>query len=260
MPLKVSTKGNEKLVRLLKGVNADQELQQLWAMANINAMDRIGMSDHGAVHIQIVANACVKILRLLVEAGIEPDIVKQHGMDKEDAEVLVVLATCLHDIGMAIHRDHHESYSLILGYPKARKLLGPIYREPELTIMISEVLHAVIAHRGEERTLTLEAGVVKVADALDMTEGRSRIPFESGEVNIHAVSAMAVSKVSLERGEDRPVRVDVQMNNSSGIFQVDELLRRKLTNSSLKPYVEISAWIEDEGKEGERQLLEVYKL
>jgi metal-dependent HD superfamily phosphatase/phosphodiesterase len=260
MPLKVSTKGNAKLERLLQAVNADQELQEWWSLANINAVDRIGMSDHGAVHIQIVANACVKILRLLGEAGVDPSLVTQHGMTPEDAEVLVVLATCLHDVGMSVHRDHHETYSLILGYPKARALLSSIYEEPQLTIMTAEVLHAVIAHRGEERTLTLEAGVVKVADALDMTEGRSRIPFESGEVNIHAVSAMAVSKVRIVRGDDRPVRVDVQMNNSSGIFQVDELLRHKLMNSSLKPYVEVSAWIESEGTQGERRLLEVYKL
>lgn len=260
MALKVSTKGNAKLEKLLQVVNADKELAQWWVMANINAMDRIGMSDHGGVHIQIVANACVKILRLLLEAGVQPDLVTQYGMTPEDAEVLVVLATCLHDVGMSVHRDHHETYSLILGYPKARKLLAELYGEPELTIMTSEVLHAVIAHRGEERTLTLEAGVVKVADALDMTEGRSRIPFESGEMNIHAISAMAVSQVKIVKGEDRPVRVEVRMNNSSGIFQVDELLRQKLMNSSLKPYVEVSAWIEGEGSEGERRLLEVYKL
>ncbi|NIN68238.1 MAG: phosphohydrolase, partial [Anaerolineae bacterium] len=65
MTLKVSTKGNRKLEALLVQVNQDAELQQLWACANTNAVTRLGMSDHGPVHIQIVANACVKILRLL---------------------------------------------------------------------------------------------------------------------------------------------------------------------------------------------------
>lgn len=261
MPLKVSTKGNEKLQSLLDAINQDKELAELWRLANVNAMDRIGMSDHGGVHIQIVANGCVKILRLLVEAGIDPNIVSDHGMAVEDGEVLVVLAACLHDVGMAIHRDHHESYSLIIGYPKARALLASLYDEPELTTMTSEVLHAVIAHRHNERCLTLEAGVLKVADALDMTEGRSRIPFEAGEVNIHAVSAMAVSDVTIKRGEERPVQVDIKMNNSSGIFQVDELLKRKLLNSTLTPYVEVFAHIEGEGEsERERRLVEVYRL
>lgn len=261
MPLKVSTKGNSKLKSLLAAINKDAELVEQWRLANINAMDRIGMSDHGSVHIQIVANGCVKLLRLLTEAGIEPNVVSDHGLTPEDAEVVVVLAACLHDVGMSIHREDHETYSLILGYPKARALLSGLYEEPVLTTLTSEVLHAVIAHRGEERCLTLEAGVLKVADALDMTEGRSRIPFESGEVNIHAVSAMAVSDVSIRRGEERPVQVDIKMNNSSGIFQVDELLKRKLMNSSLAPYVEVFAHIEGEGEgERERRLVEVYRL
>ena len=261
MPLKVSTRGNKKLEKLLKAINQDQELGELWRMANVNAMDRIGMSDHGGVHIQIVANACVKILRLLVEAEVEPSVVTNHGLTNEDAEVVVVLAACLHDVGMSIHRDHHENYSLIIGYPKARTLLSDLYEEPQLTTMVSEVLHAVIAHRGGEKCLTVEAGVLKVADALDMTEGRSRIPFEAGEVNIHAVSAMAVSDVSIKKGQERPVQLDIEMNNSSGIFQVDELLKRKLINSSITQYVEVLAHIESEGdSERERRLVEVYRL
>jgi metal-dependent HD superfamily phosphatase/phosphodiesterase len=261
MPLKVSTKKNAKLVALLEAVNADLELQQLWAVANVNAMERLGMSDHGGVHIQIVANACVKILRLLVEAGVDPSVVSDHGLTSNDAEVVVVLAACLHDVGMSVHRDHHETYSLIIAYPKARQLLATLYDEPELTTMTSEVLHAVIAHRQSETCLTLEAGVLKVADALDMTEGRSRIPFEAGEVNIHAVSAQAVSDVSIHKGRDRPVHVEIKMNNSSGIFQVDELLKKKLASSSIARYVEVSARIEGEGEgERERRLLDVYKL
>jgi metal-dependent HD superfamily phosphatase/phosphodiesterase len=261
MPLKVSTKKNAKLVSLLKIINADEELQQLWTVANVNAMERLGMSDHGGVHIQIVANACVKILRLLVAAGVEPSVVADHGLTNDDAEVVVVLAACLHDVGMTVHRDHHETYSLIIAYPKARAILGSMYSEPELTIMTSEVLHAVIAHRQNERCLTIEAGVLKVGDALDMTEGRSRIPFEAGELNIHAVSAMAVSDVTIKKGDDRPVHVAIQMNNSSGIFQVDELLKKKLASSSIARYVEVSARIESEGEgKRERRLLDVYKL
>lgn len=259
MSLNVSTKGNSKLDRLLELINEDVEIQRLWEMANVNAMDRGGISDHGRVHIQIVANACVKLLRLLVEAGVEPSIVSDHDLTVEDAEVLVVLAACLHDVGISVQRENHENYSLIIAYPKARALLGVLYEEPELTTMTSEVLHAVIAHRWNETCLTIEAGVLKVADALDMTEGRSRIPFEAGEVNIHAVSAMAVSQVSLERGEARPVRVDIKMNNSSGIFQVDELLKRKLNNSTLGKYVEVMAHIEAE-EERERKLVEIYRL
>ena len=257
MNLRVPARRNRKLREVVKRINADPELIQLYKSANLNAVDRSGMSDHGEVHVRIVANAALRILRLLVDAGIEPSVVADHDLSPEDAEVIVVLAACLHDIGIALHRDGHEQYSLILGYPKARQLLAGLYEEPGLTTMVAEVLHAVIAHGAEARCLTIEAGAVKVADALDMTQGRSRIPFEAGQVNIHSVSALAIDSVKIEAGEERPVRLVIELANSAGIFQVDELLKRKLSNSTLAPHVEVVAHIEGET---ERRLLGVYKL
>jgi metal-dependent HD superfamily phosphatase/phosphodiesterase len=156
-----------------------------------------------------------------------------------------------------VHRDDHERYSLILAYPKARQLLNGLYQEPSLTTVVAETLHAVISHRAEERCLTIEAGTLKVADALDMTQGRSRIPFEAGQVNIHSVSALAVESVQIEKGSERPICITINLSNSAGIFQVDELLRRKLKNSTLTPYVEVMARAEGET---ERRLLEVFKF
>jgi len=257
MSLQVPSRHNARLKQLLERVNADAELVQLWKCANINAVDRCGISDHGEVHIRIVANAALRILRLLVEAGIQPSIVEYYALTAEDAEVVVVLGACLHDLGIAVHRDDHEQYSLMLAYPKARQLLSGIYEEPTLTMIVAEALHAVIAHRWDMRCLTIEAGVVKVADALDMTQGRSRIPFEAGQVNIHSVSALAIEAVSIEKGSERPVRVAVSLSNSAGIFQVDELLKRKLNNSTLEPYVEVVASISGES---ERRLMGTYKL
>lgn len=255
--LKVPTRHNAKLPKLLEAINNDAELNQLWVCANINAVDRSGISDHGEVHIRIVANAALKLLRLLAEAGIASSVAQNHGLTQEDAELIVIAAACLHDLGIAVHRDQHESYSLILGYPKARQLFGQIYEEPELTIMVSETLHAMIAHRWDVRCLTLEAGVVKVADTLDMSSGRSRIPFEAGQINIHSVSALAVKEVKIERGEKRPIRIAIAMTNSAGIFQVDELLGRKLQNSTIAPYVEVVAHIEGET---EPRLFELYEI
>jgi len=257
MPFEIPTRHNEKLRTLVERINQDAELWQLWRSANINAIDRLGLSDHGEVHIRIVANAALKILRLLVEAGVKPSVVTNYNLTNDDAEVVVTLGACLHDIGIAIHRDEHEMFSVSLGYPKARQLLKGIYEEPELTVMAAEVIHAIIAHQWDMSCLTIEAGIVKVADALDMTAGRSRIPFEAGKVNIHSVSALAVDSVTIEKGEERPVKIEVTMTNSAGIFQVDELLKRKLQNSSIYPYVEVVARIE--GKM-ERRILEVYRL
>ena len=257
MSFQVPARHNTKLQQLMDRINADAELLQLWKCANINAVDRLNMSDHGEVHIRIVANAGLRILRFLIEAGVQPSVVSHYDLTNDEAEVIVVLAACLHDLGIAVHRDDHERYSLILAYPKARQLLSEIYPEPTLTIIVAETLHAVIAHRADIRCLTIEAGVLKVADALDMTQGRSRIPFEAGQLNIHSVSALAVEAVQIEKGIERPVRLAITLSNSAGIFQVDELLKRKLKNSTLVPYVEVEARIEGET---ERRLLEVYKL
>lgn len=257
MTFEVPARHNPRLQQLVEKINADEELVQLWRSANINAVDRLGMSDHGAVHIQIVANGALRLLRLLIEAGIQPSSVVDHGLENDDAEVIVVLAACLHDLGIAMHRDDHERYSLIFAYPKARALLEELYDEPARTAVVAEILHAMIAHRWDVRCLTLEAGVLKVADALDMSEGRSRIPFEAGQVNIHSVSARAVEGVRILKGEDRPIRIDVLLNNSAGIFQVDELLRRKLQHSTLEPYVEVVAHIEGEA---ERRLIGIYNI
>ncbi len=257
MSFHIPTRKNKRLKMLLNNINDDAELLQLWKCANVNAVDRSGINDHGEIHIRIVSNAALKILRLLVKGGVEPSVVKDHGMTIEDAEVIVVLAACLHDIGISVHRDDHEIYSLFLAYPKSRELLSGIYEEPDLTTMTSEVMHAIIAHNAKETCLTIEAGVLKVADALDMTEGRSRIPFEAGKVNIHSVSARAVDSVDIEVGDDRPVKLVITLANSAGIFQVDELLHHKLQNSTIEDYVEILAKIE--GKT-ERRLIESYKL
>jgi hypothetical protein len=257
MALNVPSRHNEKLSQLLAEINQDLALQQLWKCANVNAVDRAGMSDHGEVHIQIAANAALKMLRLLDDAGVETGVVKDHGLTYEDAEVVVVLAACLHDVGMAVHRDSHEEYSLMLAAPKAQELLADIYDEPARTIMVSEVLHAIIAHHWDTDCYTIEAGIIKVADALDLTHGRSRIPFEAGQTNIHSVSAMAIDNVALEKGETAPIRVVITMSNSAGIFQVDELLKRKLEHSTIAPYVQVVAQIEGET---EKRLVEFYSI
>ncbi len=257
MPIRIPSRHNPTLQRLVERVNADAELHQLWKCANINAVDRLGMSDHGEVHIRIVSNIALKLLRLLIDAGIEMSVVTNYGLTTNDAEVIVVLASCLHDLGMAVHRDNHEAYSLPLALAKLHEWLPGIYAQPEAAIITAETLHAVIAHHVTTRCLTMEAGIVKVADALDMSKGRSRIPFEAGALNIHAVSAAAVEEVILKAGVTKPISVEIRMNNSAGIFQLDELLKRKLTNSTLAPYVQVLATIQGET---EKHLLEVYSL
>lgn len=243
MPLRVPVRGNERLARVVAGLDASPELEALWAASNVTAIDRMRINDHGPVHIRIICNIALKLLRLLVQGEVEPSVVRDHGMDVEDAEVIVVLASAVHDIGHAVHRRHHEWLSIVLGAPLVERLLEEVYDVRERAIVKAEVLHAVYAHQREIEPLTIEAGVVKVADALDMESGRARIPFTAGDQTIHSVSAMAIRKVTLDQGESRPIRIAIEMSNSAGIYQLDSLLREKLKNSTLAPYVEVIAEI-----------------
>jgi metal-dependent HD superfamily phosphatase/phosphodiesterase len=255
--IRVPARHNPRLQQVVDRVNADDELYTLWQVNNVNAVQRLSMNDHGPVHVQIVTNIALKLLRLLVDRSVTPSAVKGHNLTIEDAEVIVVLASLLHDIGMSIHRVDHELYSLFLARPKLRELLEGIYDLPTLTILSSEILHSIISHRAGGQPLTLEAGVVRVADALDMAQGRSRIPFQEGKIDIHSVSATAIEQVSIEQGELKPIRIVVRMNNSAGIFQLDELLKDKLEGSGLEPYVEVEATIEGES---EKKLIQTFRI
>src|SRR6266508_2152537 len=168
--IRVPARHNTRLQRILDRINQDDELYMLWRCANINAVDRLGMSDPGPVHVHIVAN---------------------------------------------------------------------------------------IAHRSDGHPLTLEAGVVRVADALDMAKGRSRIAFEAGKVNIHSLSAAAIDRIEIQTGELKPVRIAVSMLSSAGVFQLDALLKEKLQGSGLEPHVEVIATIQGET---EKKLVEVFRV
>jgi len=257
MRINVPSRANRKLRTLLERFNGDDQIKGWWHVANVNAVSRLQINDHSWVHIQIVANIALKLLRQLTKHGIEPGVVRDYELTSDDAEVVVTLGALLHCIGMAIAREGHEDFSLFLAEPKLRELLEGVYDEPELTVIVSEVLQTITSHRDYGRPLTIEAGIVRVADALDMAEGRSRIPFERGSVSIHSLSAAAIDSVEIKDGESRPVLIEILMNNSSGIYQVDGLLKAKLRGSGLEQYVEVVAHIDTEA---EKRLVPMYRL
>ncbi len=256
MEISAPTRGNRKLEALFAAANADPRLHGWWHMQQVTA-DRLGMSDHSWVHIRIVMNIALRIFRLLSRAGVEPAMVRDHGLGRRDAEVVIAAGCLLHDAGMSIHRTDHEEYSLFLAADRLPLLLDGIYKDPELTVIASEVLHTIIGHRRRGDPITIEAGVVRVADALDLASGRSRVPFETRRPNIHSLSAAAIDDVTIEPGTDRAVQIEIAMNNSAGIFQVDELLATKLRGSGLEEHVEVVARIE---AEHEKRLVPVFRI
>jgi len=257
MRIRVPVRANRKLRTVIDRVNKDDQIKGWWHVANVNAVARMEINDHSWVHIQIVTNIALKLLRQLTKHHVEPAMVTDYGMTRDDAELVVALTALTHCIGMSVHRHGHEDFSLFLAEPKLRELLVGIFEEPDLTVVVSEVLQGIISHRSDGEPLTLEAGILRVADALDMEQGRSRIAFERGRVGIHSLSAAAIEEVEISDGKEKPIRISIRMNNSSGIYQVDGLLKAKLQGSGLEPYVEVIAHIDTEA---EKRLVPLYEL
>jgi metal-dependent HD superfamily phosphatase/phosphodiesterase len=256
MRIKAPTRGNRRLEAFLDAANSDPRLKSWWHVTQVNA-DRLGMSDHSWIHVQIVVNIALRLFRLLHRRGIEPDVVTDYGMRPQDAEVVIAAGCLFHDTGMAIHRTDHEAYSLFLAADRLPLLLEDVYEEPQRSVVVAEALHAIIGHRRRGEPITVEAGIVRVADALDMAEGRSRVPFSSRRPNIHSLSAAAIEQVRIKPGREKAVRVEIEMNNSAGIFQVDELLATKLRGSGVEDQIEVVARIE---AEHEKRLVPVFRI
>jgi len=240
--IRVPAHHNSLLEKTLALINNDIEIKTLWRVININAIDRLGMTDHGAVHFQIVANIALRLARILDKHKVVMSVTQNYDLSTDYAELIILLASLFHDLGMSISREGHEEFSLILANSILHRILDFLPVE-ERTIITSETLHAIIAHRSGGVPYTIEAGIVRVADALDMSQGRSRIPYQAGKMDIHSVSAAAIDNVEILEGSDKPVQINIQMNNNAGIFQVDELLRRKLLGSGIEKFVTVSAYL-----------------
>ncbi|MCW4040938.1 MAG: HD domain-containing protein [Candidatus Bathyarchaeota archaeon] len=256
--LRLPCGNNDKLTALCHSISQDQQLQTFWKCANVMAIDRMGYTDHGPIHVKIVANSALKLLRLLIESGITPSIVQNYGLTNDDAEVVVVLGSIFHDLGMAVVREHHEEYSLFLSLQFLDRHLSNLYSVENATIVSSEVLHALSTHHHQRKPLTVEAGVVRIADALDMEQGRARIPFQAGKIDIHSVSALSITSVTIEKGATKPVGIDISMTSPAGIFQIDQLLRVRIQNSGLEEYIHVTAKISD--KRTGTQVIEKFEI
>lgn len=257
--MNIPTKGNKELEIVLQAVNQHEELNAIWEACNVMAVKRLGMTDHGPIHVTIVSNIAVKILRNLIEAGVTPSIVKDWEFANEDAEVVVFLASLMHDLGNSVHRDLHDE----IGFSLANKILHEVLAEAypdkrKKQIMVTETLHAMVAHDTHTEVHTIEGGVVRIADGLDMEKGRARIGFAHGTKDIHSISAMAIEDVKLlEPTSEKPINVEIVMSDAAGIFQVDFLLKKKIKGSLLEKYVSVTAKKEGESK---KELIETYTL
>lgn len=223
-------------------LSGDSEARGHWDMANYITVRKLGYNDHGRVHALLTGAASVAILQLLLDHTVKPDVIESGVGDVDDTFVVVLLSTMLHDIGNQVHRVAHESFSVVLSIPILDRILEKLYRDPEQRIELRAfMLHSINCHDLSPEPLTIEGGITAVADGTDITKGRGRKAFALGSVDIHSISALAVDEVQILRGEKIPVEIRVKMNNSAGIFQVEETLTRKVLNSPIRDYVTVVA-------------------
>lgn len=220
----------------------DPFIHGLWEMSDYIAVTKMHYNAHGDTHAKVVAANALKILNLLVEKGVGIDTVSDGIGDLDDAYLIVLASALLHDIGNQIEREKHNDYSVMLAIPILDRLLPKIYEDAmKLAQIRGSILHCIATHMEEVESYTLEASILKIADGTDITKGRSRLPYDPESINIHTVSASSISEVVISEGEEKPVKITVQMTNSAGVFQLQEILYRKLKAGVADQYIDISA-------------------
>jgi len=241
-----------KALSVLKLLLTDKEIKSAQEYANTVSITRLGFNDHGPVHMRIVALNAIRMIDLLKKAGIKTSLESDGCGNFEDSLTAVMIASMLHDIGMGMCRQNHEHHSTILAYPLIDKVLNQVYSSSshKVTIIRAMSLEGVAGHMGSISVSSLEAGIVQIADGCDMTKGRARIPMALQHAEkkglIHQYSANSIEEVRISAGVEKPVRVDVNMSNAAGLFQVEEVLMHKIAGSTAKTYIELYAQVRDE--------------
>ncbi|WP_291424279.1 phosphohydrolase [Deinococcus sp.] len=233
-----------------EALRGDPEALAHWDMSNYITMRKLGYNDHGRVHAFITGAASMAITQLLLDGGVKGDLMESGIGDADDTFLAVILGTMLHDIGNQIHRVGHEAHGVMLALPIIDRIMGPLYPDPfKRTKVRSFILSCINCHDLNPPPLTIEGGITAVADGTDITKGRGRKAFALGSVDIHSISALAVDQVVIERGHRTPVLIGVTMNNSGGIFQVEEILAPKVIRTPLRQFVELRATTRPGGEE-----------
>ena len=237
--LRQSLVDNPKALGFLDFLEQSQELQSLITHGNTLVVERLNYNDHGLTHSRLASRNALNILELLRARGVEPTVVKEKWGNYQDAQLVVLGAAYLHDLGNAVHREKHYLHSLYLATPILREYFNANFPCGIAQRLLAQTLECIYSHDEAVQCLSVEAGCVTIGDGADMAGGRARIPFSLGQPDIHALSALAIRTVTIREGEDRPVRVEVEMTGSAGIFQVQEVLGLKIRSSGLTDHVEV---------------------
>jgi len=231
-----------KVKQMFRLMETDIEVQNTLRMSNVMAVERLKYNDHGPVHSKIVSGSALEIFDILSQE-VTPTTIENNVCSLEDAKVIVLCGSYLHDLGNSIHRVNHHIHSCVIANPILDRLLRKVYPEDTgLAVRLkSEMLHTIFSHEDEVECLSVEAGAAKIADGTDMAHGRTRIPYRTGKVDIHSLSALSITKVEIEKGKRKPVQIFVSMTNPAGVFQIEEVMEKKLQTSGIQDLVDIIA-------------------
>lgn len=228
------------------------EIHAMQEYANVVSIKRLGFNDHGPVHMRKAALNAIEMFALLTSSGIKLNLESEHIGTRQDSQTAVVAASLLHDLGMTVARDHHEIYSIQLALPYVDQLLSELYPDThDIRIAVrSLIVEGIAGHMATRRIHSLEAGLVLIGDGCDMEKGRARIPSLMNQKprvgDIHKYSASSIERVHIEPGEKRPIRIRVEMGESVGFFQIEEVLHPKIASSPVKRYIELVAGVKGE--------------
>lgn len=243
---------NDLPILVVKELLEKEEIKAIQDYANTVSITRLGLNDHGPVHMRTVCHNALKMLSILYDAGVETSLQREHSGSFADSVVAVMLAAFLHDSGMTIGRKDHELYSGIISYQIITEVLQKVLPEDvrRRTIIRSLAMEGILGHMATHTIHSIEAGLILIADGCDMTKGRARIaleiPSKPTEGDIHKYSANSIENVKIHHGIERPIKIEVHMKSEVGFFQVEEVLIPKIQSSPAKHLIELYAGVEGE--------------
>lgn len=223
----------------------DEEVQALRNYANTVSIKRLGYNDHGPVHMNKAALNALVMFDILSKDGIKFNLEEENIGTAEDSKVAVLISCLLHDIGMSVGRENHETLGVVLAASIIERTLNKVYAGDieKKAIVYSLIVEGIAGHMATKDIHSLEAGLVSIGDGCDMEKGRARIIFLLSHMpkvgDIHKYSANSIEKVEIIKGEEKPIRIIVEMDESVGFFQIEEVLFPKILYNPAKPYIEL---------------------
>lgn len=238
-------------LRIYNELITNAEVKSLQDYANDVSIVRIGLNDHGPVHMKMVCKNVLKMQMILLDAGIHTSLETEHVGTIADSTSALLFASLLHDSGMTIGRKNHELYSGIVSYSLISDILKVVLPGNEnimrRTVIRAIAMEGILGHMGTLPIHSIEAGLILIADGCDMTKGRARItleiPTKPAEGDIHKYSANSIEKVKIMKGNDKPVRIEIYMREEVGFFQVEEVLIPKINSSTASHFIELEAGV-----------------